>query len=153
MTRKNKHDYRIDYYKKSNGGTALIPIVVLENQRYFSINPSAKVLLNYIARQYNGYNNGDLCATLSLLKQFGFNSQDTLTRSIKQLEQNGLIERTRQGGKDWATGQNLPTLFALTWQPIDECKGKLDIDSTTKPAVDFINEWKKVPRPNIGRWI
>ena len=137
----------INYYSVPHtGGVAVIPNCVLENKRYTTLTWSAKGILTNIVGQYRGHNNGDLCATLSVFKKYGLTSQDTLTKAIKQLEKNGLIERTRQGGKDWATGANLPTLYSITWQPIDECNGKLDVGSTTKPAVDFIKEWKNITR-------
>lgn len=139
-SKRKKKSNQIHYYNAATGGIAILPKVVLENDRFYTLNPQAKVILLYIASQYNGYNNGDLCATLSVFKKYGFTSNDTLTRSLKQLEINGLIVRTRIGGKDWQTGGNLPSLYAITWQPIDECKGKLDVDPTTKPLVNFLEE-------------
>lgn len=140
MASSKRNPYLINYYGR--GGVAALPNVVLESESYTSLNPTAKVLLFEIARQYSGHNNGDLCATRSLLKGRGFNSQETLTRSIRALEQNKLITRTRQGGKDWVTGANLPTLFAITWQPINECKGKLDVEPSTKPLVNYLEREK-----------
>lgn len=119
-----------------------MPNAVIQNQRFCKLNHAAKSVLLYMAGQYTGHNNGDLSATLSKLRKYGFTSQDTLTRSIKTLIAVGLIEITRAGGKDWQTGANLPTLYALTWQPIDECKGKLDVNSTAKPAVNFLEEFR-----------
>ena len=142
MAKKKTNPYRVDYYAQNRGGVAILPVAVITNHRFYSLNHAAKTLLTYIASQYNGHNNGDLCATLSILKKYGFNSQDTVTRSIKALINNGLIELTRAGGKHWSTGTNLPSLYALTWQPIDECKGKLDVKPTIKPAVDFVGEFR-----------
>jgi hypothetical protein len=137
MASSKRNPYYVNYY--SRGGVALIPNAVLESENYLSLNNFApRALLIEITKQYNGHNNGDLSATRSLLKDRGFNSQETITRSIRALEVNKLIQRTRQGGKNWATGANLPTLFAITWQPINECKGKLDIEPTSKPFVNFI---------------
>ncbi|MFY8349229.1 hypothetical protein AAEU29_01630 [Pseudoalteromonas sp. SSM20] len=139
-SKRKKNPYQVDYYNKARGGVVVLPNVVLESKRYCTLNPQSKVILNYIASQYNGYNNGDLCATLSVFKKYNFTSNDTISRSLKQLENNGLIFKTRVGGKDWRTGGNLPSLYAITWQPIDECKGKLDVDPTTKPLVNFLEE-------------
>ena len=44
----------------------------------------------------------------------------------------GLIEQTRQGGLH-AAG-----LYAITWQAIDECHGKLDVAATRVPS----NKWR-----------
>ena len=139
-SKRKKKSNQFSYYGAACGGVTLLPNVVLESKRYCPLTPQAKVVLNYIASQYNGYNNGDLCATLSVFKKYQFNSNDTLTRALKQLESNGLIVRTRVGGKNWQTGGNLPSLYAVTWQPIDECKGKLDVEPTTKPPVNFLEE-------------
>lgn len=139
-----KHEYQVSYFGSIHGGVAVLPNAVLSSPRYIKLSWAAKALLTYIAGQYNHHNNGDLCATVSMLEKYGFKSRDTLTRSLKQLENNGLIYKTRVGGKDWAKGTNLPTLYAITWQPIDECKGKLEVDPTTKPLVNFIGEMKNI---------
>ncbi|WAJ69753.1 hypothetical protein [Catenovulum adriaticum] len=144
MSKKNKKPHQVNYYSLINGGVAVLPNAVLENYRYLKLTPCAKVLLNYLAAQYRGYNNGDLCATLSILRKKGFNSQDTITRSIKMLEEQELIVRTKQGGKHYRTGQNLPNLYAIAWQPIDECGGKLDVMPTIKPHINFLAEYKNV---------
>ena len=91
-----------------------------------SLSHNAFRLLVYIARQYNGRNNGDLCATLSQLKRYGFNSNDSITRGIRELLECNLIMQTKQGGLNIG-----PNLYAITWQPIDECGGKLDVQPTT----------------------
>jgi hypothetical protein len=142
MAKKKTNPYHVNYYSLNHGGVSILPVAVIYNVRFCRLDYAAKTVLSYIAAQYSGFNNGDLCATLSIFKNYGFKSQDTLTRSIKALIKEGLIELTRAGGKDWNTGGNLPSLYALTWQPIDECKGKLDVKSTTKPAVDFLSEFR-----------
>lgn len=93
--------------------------------------PATKLLLA-IGRQYNGYNNGDLCASMSVVKKWGFNSNETLTRAKNELLSKNLIVLTKQGGLGIG-----PSLYALSWQPIDECKGKLDIGPTDMPPRTF----------------
>ncbi len=139
MSKNKKNPYAINYF---GDGVAVIPRAVIRSERYRNLNFAAKSLLVEIAVQYTGYNNGDLCATRSLLKDFGFNSQDTLTRALKELEKNELIEKTRIGGKNYFTGANEPNLYALTWQPIDKCLdqhggNKLDTPFTIKPRILF----------------
>jgi hypothetical protein len=97
-------------------------------------------LLVDIAAQYNGHNNGDLCAPLSLMKKRAWNSSDQLFKARKELVDRGLIVTSRQGGL------NKCSLFALTWFQIDECQGKLDIRSTSTPTHD----WKQWTAPNNG---
>ena len=58
----------------------------------------------------------------------------------KELEEKGLIRVSRQGGR------NQCTLYAITWQPIDDCSGKLDINATTTAPHD----WKRWTPPDGG---
>lgn len=92
---------------------------------------SIKLLID-IACQYNGYNNGDLCASLSVMKKRGWNSNQQLAKALKELIDRTLILKTKQGGLNYG-----PNLYAITWQPIDECNGKLDIEPTTFPPRAF----------------
>jgi hypothetical protein len=61
-----------------------------------------------------------------------------LARRLKELVHFGLIEMTRQGGL------NRCSLYALTWRPIDDCKGKLDC-AATKNASGKWKEWPGEP--------
>lgn len=51
-------------------------------------------------------------------------SKDTLYKARDELVEKGLIEQTRQGGKHRCN------LYAITWESIDDCKGKLDVAAT-----------------------
>ncbi|MAO13721.1 hypothetical protein [Marinobacter sp.] len=116
---------------KGRRGTATflhIPHDVLNSDAYASLPPSAVKLLVDIASQFNGYNNGDLCATLSVLRAKGWTSSGGLNKQLKALLNAGLIEQTRQGGR------NKCSLYAVTWRAIDECKGKLDVNPTKAPS-------------------
>lgn len=150
MAKIKKNPYMVNYYSK--GGVSLLPNIVTDNSRYIALPFSAKALLVEIASQYKGHNNGDLCATRSLLKGKGFNSQNTLSRALKALLEAELILLTRQGGKDWVSGANLPNLYAVSWQPINECfdrngKPKLETPSTTRPSINFEAENRKKKNP------
>ncbi len=102
-----------------------IPKACMGHENYARLSPYAKVLLIEFCYQYNGHNNGDLSAAFSVLQKRGWRSKGTLDRALKELRETGWITLTRQGG------QNLCSLFALTFQAIDECKGKHDIPPTT----------------------
>lgn len=119
--------------KKGNGRFMGIPLTVLESPSYNALGGWPTKLLIDIGKQYNGHNNGDLQAAYSQLKLWGWRSPATLNNSLKELQEVGLIQLTRQGGK------NRCSLYAITWQPIDECKGKTDI-AATKQAT---NQWKQ----------
>jgi len=97
---------------------------VLESESYSKLGAWAVKLLVDVAKQYNGHNNGDLSAAFTLMKPLGWHSKGTLARAIKDLLDNGFLELTRQGGK------NRCSLYAITWKPIDECGGKLDVTET-----------------------
>ena len=113
------------WHKKKQGYTFLaLPHHVIDHPDFINLSPRAKTLLIDIATQYRGCNNGDLCAAYSIMKKRGWKSKSSLCRAIRDLLSNGFIVVARQGGRMF------PTLYALTWQSIDDCNGKLDISST-----------------------
>ncbi|MDF1781941.1 MAG: hypothetical protein P1U67_11645 [Alcanivoracaceae bacterium] len=121
--------------KKGRQGAASfmgIPHHILESCAYASLDGWAVRLLVDIAAQYKGYNNGDLTAAWTIMKPKGWRSKGTLNKALIKLKGCGLIEITRQGGR------HKPSLYAITWQSIDECKGKLEVKPTTKPS----NLWR-----------
>lgn len=104
----------------------MLPGVIARSPGYARLSSHAVKLLVDIGCQYKGGNNGDLCATWSMMKLRGWKSQDTLYKALKELLEMELIIKSRQGGR------HLPTLYAITWRPINSCGGKLDIASTGK---------------------
>lgn len=115
-----------------NARYAGIPHIVMESENYSKLSGWDVKLLLELAKQYNGGNNGDLSAAWSTMRKQGWRSPGTLNTSIKRLLQFGFIVQSRQGGRHKCS------LYALTWRPIDECKGKLEIATTTQAS----NEWK-----------
>lgn len=109
-----------------------LPHVVLDSIAYKNLSSSAVKLIIDLAAQYRGKNNGDLSAAWVLMKKRGWRSKSTLYRAIKVAEEAGFILRTRQGGI------NKCNLFAITWQSVDECGGKLDVNPSTVAS----NAWK-----------
>ncbi len=119
--------------RKGNGKFLGIPHHVLESPAYNALDGWSVKLLVDIGKQYTGFNNGDLNAAYSQLKEQGWRSPSTLNKSLKRLQEVGLIQLTRQGGK------NLCSLYAITWQGINDCKGKIDIAASKQPS----NLWKQ----------
>lgn len=117
--------------RRSKGKFLAIPETVYNHNDFNSLNNRALRLLIDLLIQYNGYNNGDLCAAMTLMKKRGWNSNDQRQKALKELLDKELIVLTRQGGR------KLASLYAVTWQPIDECKGKIDISPTKTPYRDF----------------
>ena len=118
---------------RSEGGTYLsLPHRVMDTQKFKMLSSYAVKLLCDIGRQFNGRNNGDLCATWKVMSGCGWKSPGTLDRARKELRCSGFIELTRQGGR------HLCNLYALTWWAIDDCNGKLDVRATRVPS----GRWK-----------
>ena len=105
---------------------------MLETQDFISLKGNSIKLLIDLGYQYNGYNNGDLCASLSVMRKRGWNSNQQLAKALKELLERNLIVQTKQGGLNLG-----PNLYAITWQPIDECNGKLDANPTTVAPRSF----------------
>lgn len=119
--------------RKGTAGFMGLPHHILSSPAYLSLDGWAVKLLVDITGQYHGYNNGDLCTAWAIMKPKGWNSRSTLQNAQKKLLERGLIQLTRQGGR------NKPSLYAITWQSIDECKGKLEIGPTDRPS----NQWRE----------
>ena len=131
---RNKNRYPFKFF-------VMFPWDVLNHETFRTLSPKATKLVVDIAAQYRGSNNGDLSATLSLMRDRGWNSSDQLDKAKKELVAKDVIRVARQGGL------NKCNLYALTWFPIDECNGKLDIASTITAPVD----WKiGSPDPSHG---
>jgi len=127
--------------RSTTGSFLSLPHSLLNHACFATLSPRATKLLIDLSAQYNGKNNGDLSAPLSMMKKRGWNSSDQLSKAKKELIERGLILVSRQGGL------NKCNLYAITWKPIDECKGKLDIASTQAAR----QEWKKWLEPQHGR--
>jgi len=131
-------------YEKSKGRATYtsffgLPKEVMAHKNFIRLTPSAVKLVNDLGYQYNGKNNGDLCAAFSVMKERGWRSKDTLWRAIDCALHYRVIMVTRQGGKHKAT------LYALTWKSIDECKGKIEVAETrTAPGIwkEQRDKWK-----------
>ena len=117
-----------------------VPLEVIKTRKYASLSAWAVKLLLEFAAQYNGpgTNNGDLQAAPKVMMRQGWRSSGTLHAATKELERAGFIVRTRQGGR------NQCNLYALTWNPIDEC-----IDRKTgqpkhdvKPTIVAPGNWR-----------
>lgn len=116
MTKRNGP--RKGVYKSYAG----IPRIVCDNPDYIGLSGNAAKLLFELARQFKGKNNGDLQAAFSLMQKRGYKSKDTLNKNIKELLAANLIIKTRHG--KFINPGGVCALYALTWEPIDECQGK-----------------------------
>lgn len=114
---------------------AQLPHSLLDSPDYINLSGNAIKLLIELLKQYNGFNNGDLSPSYTLMSTRGFKSKATLHSKIQELLNANMIELTRTGGK------NRASLYALTWLPIDECPRKrLEIGPTKHAARNFALE-------------
>lgn len=126
--------------RRSGKSFVQMPHDLINHAAFTSLSPRAVKLLLDICAQYKGHNNGDLSATMSLMKTRGWSSNDQLFKARDELVDKNLIQVTRQGGL------NRCTLYALTWFPINECGGKLDVAETRVAR----NEWRNWVTPECG---
>lgn len=125
-----------------------IPVAVLDSDNYKALSFKARALLLDVGSQYRGNNNGDLAAAWSIMRRRGWKSKDTLQRALRELLEAGMIEQTRWGGLHCCS------LYALTWFPIQECGGKLDVNPTAvasalwrkKPFAETLTKTRSPPR-------
>ncbi len=137
-----------DKRKKQKGRASIgrylaLPYAVTSSDDFRSLSGSETKALLMVATQYNGSNNGDLQATHGLAKQWGIGSQQTLSKCIQSLLERRLIIRAREGY--FLNPGRRCALYAVTWQAIDYCGGKLDIAPTKTPPRCFSMEKNKKP--------
>lgn len=116
------------------GGFLLLPSALLNCPKFRGLSSSGVKLLIDIASQYNGKNNGDLCAAWKIMQPKGWHSEATLNRAKKELLATGFIAETRKGRRP-----NLCSLYGITWQSLNP-NPKLDIEPFAFP----LGEWAKL---------
>jgi hypothetical protein len=110
----------------------VVPLDVLQSKAFANVSATAKGLFFCLAaqlrigKQQKG-NNGDLTTTRSVLGGYGWKCHKTVARAAKELENAGLIVKTRQGQR-----RNLATLYAVTFAPLNESP-KLEITAKDFP--------------------
>lgn len=120
--RKGRSGKRSELKKSINDSTfTALRHDVINSPSFLGLSNSAKVAFLHLLAKYNRKNNGDLSAP-------------SLRTGLKELEQNGFIETTRQGGK------NQCSLYALTCFPLNDVnKAGIFIKATERPS----DKWKK----------
>jgi len=105
--------------RSTSGRFIALPDNMTSSDAWGALSGNAVKLIVEIARQFDGKNNGDLSAPWSKMKRRGFRSKSTLYEATKEASDAGFIIATRLGGR-----HRLCTLYAITWKPVDDCKGK-----------------------------
>lgn len=122
--------------RKESGRFALLPHAVLNSVDYIGLSTKSKALLVDLVYQYNGKNNGDLTAALAVLRGRGWKRSATISEAVKELMHADLIIRTREGR--FQNPHSRCALYAISWQPLDECAGKnLEVNPTSTPPRKF----------------
>ncbi len=98
--------------------------VFFQSPEYALLSPRAVKLLIDLYCRFDGKNNGDLSAAWTLMRPVGWSSKDQLAKGIRELLESGWLCVTRQSDR------KRPRLYALTFLPIDDCDGKLDVSPT-----------------------
>jgi len=112
-----------------------VPRIVMEHEDFIKLSTKSQSLLLWLCYQYRGGNNGDLTTAFSVLKKWGWKREATISSAVKELLAARLIVRTREGR--FSNPGARCALYALTWQPINECGGKLDASATQTPPRKF----------------
>ena len=108
---------------------------MLRSPQFHALSGNALKLLLFFAAQYNGRNNGDLSMGWADLARAGWASEATARRARDELLEGRWIRITRHG-----TGR-VCHLFAVTWQPVDECARHVLEVPSERVACD---DWKRI---------
>lgn len=139
MSRNTDKAGKLTGRRRSSQSFAGIPRIVMESADFRALSPNARNLLLIFAYYYKGKNNGDLSAPYKVMKkEWGYKAPETLNKAKKELIERNMIIETRSGA--FLNPGGKCSLYALTWLPIDECSGKLEVKPTTTPIRKFSME-------------
>jgi hypothetical protein len=133
-------------------------VSLLKKRRYVSIDDAvfnsvafktlpaqaAKLWLD-LRTQFNGRNNGRIVATLSKLRQRGWNSNDTLKRARDELVRRGLLRYTRRCGPNVF---HRASMLAFTDLPIPDNEEE---GVGASGATHDYKKWQPEPKPKKKR--
>ena len=110
-----------------------LPHYVTDSPEFGALSAKATKLLVELARQFKGNNNGDLSIPWSRLQKRGWKHPQTIQKARDELVETGFVLITRHGGR------HVCSLYGITWEPIDECAGKLEVPAQIRAG----NDWQK----------
>lgn len=127
---------------------ALIPREVIQSQNWAHASKPCRALIVDVASQYSGGNNGDLTASITVLRPLGWTSPGTIKALLREADYYGLLVQTRQGGLLIGA-----SLYALGWQKVNAC-----IDARTRvcklddPSMVGVTPGRwRIPQPKYQR--
>jgi hypothetical protein len=112
---------------------AQIPLEALQSEAYRWLPDFATRVLNAIAAQFNGYNNGGLELTAREARAFGI-GEDVLYAGLGLLIEAGFVRRTVQARR--RSGKGAPARYAITWRTLGDFP-KFDVVPTVTPSRDW----------------
>ena len=121
--------------RRESGTFAALPHMVMDSEDFRALSGGALKVLMGLLRQLKAANNGDLSASFGQAEEWGVRSKSTLSAALEELQARNLITRTREGRFTNPGGRC--ALYALTWRPINECGGKIEVSPTITPPRKF----------------
>ena len=100
-------------FRYSKGQRYQMPHAVLKSENYRKMSHRGRSLLHDLLLQFNGRNNGNLCAAEGIMRHYGWTSKTELMKARYELEHYRFIEKTQQGNKT-----KKPDLYAVTFYNI-----------------------------------
>ncbi len=97
--------------KGMGGRFYAVPASVYDSDAYKSLSGIAFKLWHDLMTQYNGLNNGKICAVMSQLQARGW-AESTMHKALKELIEKGFLVRNYQGGIGPAGGK--PSRYRFT---------------------------------------
>lgn len=94
---------------------AMLPLQVLESEAVRTLTHAAFRVLMLFAAQFNGHNNGALGVTATQAQEAGI-GRNTFYRSLRALEQRGLLELTARASRV----PPRPSMYSLAWLGVDD---------------------------------
>ena len=135
------------YKHKNTGRFAGIPISVVKSDAYKSLGGNDAKLLTILACFYNSNNNGNLAITQSIIGEWM--TKNTMYSAKDGLHKKGFIVINAYGGRS-AWGRKLPSLYGLTFYPMNELEeknGELRF-AHYPPNQSSLNYWKEGKNPD-----
>jgi hypothetical protein len=117
-----------------------MPHKLLQDEVVMNLSPNAHKTLNYLASQYKGKNNGDLDICETNARERGLKmSAASLRRGANELEEAGVIVKTRQGGR------NRNSLYAISWKEVNYDPRKHDYLASIQPSLPWLRQKSSSP--------
>jgi hypothetical protein len=129
-------------WKNSGAGKTYTKLhhAIFQSPQYAKLSQRAVKLMVDLMAQYRGTNNGNLTSAWSVMQAAGWRSKDLLRKACDELEKRGWAVKTRQGSI------NAPTLWALTFFGIDDCRdkqGNRKMDAGITPDTMPLHLWQQ----------